>query len=732
MLVAVAAAAAVALVGAPQAHAAACTTSWTGTNGDWNNAGNWDNGVPDSSDVACIQTAGDKQIMIAAQTGNVGDATATAKELHLGATGPTPGTQTILISGETLSATDHDASLTLVGGVGSASDINGNGEIQIQRGTGANASICAVSPLTNSGTIQTLGALGPSRILGGSIKNQGTLQLDIDTTVPSSGCGTGASSLENNGGNIAIGGSRTLDIAGSYLQSSGTTSSTGNGALSAGTGGSLTVTGGSVTGNAVVDGGSLAASGGSGTFTLVGNSALSSNVGPNITVDATGGGTADATVTTSGGALTNAGTINLTAFDFSHGSRLRASSGTITNTGTIEVLAGAGGVRELGGTIDNQGTMTINADTTSESAPNALQLTSSGVLNILAGNKLSLTDFTQSGGSVGVFGTLEDSDIVSINSGQLEGIGTVKAVTLINNGGTVAPGDFSGILTVQGNFVQAAPGTLAIEVKGTSPGTGFDRLAVTGNATLDGTLAVTTTGVQPGSFKVVDVGGTTSGNFSSTQFTGQSYEVIVGSGGVTLTGRPGNTAKPKILGTPRLGRTLTCTNGQWSRHVDAFAYRWRRDGAAIPGQVTNKHKVVARDQGHKLTCTVTASNGAGSKSVTSKPLTVPKQLAKPGTFTKTNLRATKAGDVKVPVANPNLVPAAGDVTLRNAKGKVVGHTKFPIGAKAAKSVKVHLAKGAFAKLEEKGQLKLRATLVLSKGAVKKTAKATLTVKPPKP
>jgi hypothetical protein len=707
-VLAAAAALALALIGAPQARAAACTTTWTSTNGVWNNPLNWDSGVPDASDVACIQGTADVQVVIQAQSGNEVNATATAKELHLGGTS---GTQTILISGETLSATDHDASLTLVGGVGSASDIAGSGKIQIQRGSGANASICAVSPLTNSGTIQTLGALGPSRILGGSIKNQGTLQLDIDTTVPSSGCGTGASSLENNGGNIAIGGSRTLDVAGSYLQSSGTTSSTGNGALSAGAGGSLTVTGGSVTGNAVVDGGSLAASGGSGTFDLSGNSALSSNVGPNVTVNAVGGTPGDTTVTTSGGPLTNDGTINLTSVNFTNGARLRGSSGSpITNTGAIAVDA----LGELGGTIDNQGDLSIDGDAASESGPNALALTNS------------------SGGTLTVNATLDDSgNVLTVSGGTLKGDGTVKAATVTNNGGTVHPGNSPGVLTVNGNYVQGSGGTLAIEIQGPDPASQYSRLVVTGNATLGGTLKVTTTGTQSGALQILQAP-QVNGNFATKNFTGQTWGVSKSSTDVKLVTKPVNTTKPSIAGTPRVGNTLTCNIGVWNTPGSGtFAYRWRRDGVPLAA-ATAKRKVVAADQGHKLTCRVTATNAAGSTSATSNPVTVPREPVQRGSFPKKSLRATKLGNVDVPIRNPNPLAAGGKLVLRNAKGKVVGRADFQIAKRSTHLIKIPLGKGVFAKLKAKGQLKLGATLVLSKGAVKRTTKATLTINAPKP
>ena len=48
----------------------------------------------------------------------------------------------------------------------------------------------------------------------------------------------------------------------------------------------------------------------------------------------------------------------------------------------------------------------------------------------------------------------------------------------------------AGTLTIEGDFSQASGGTLSIEIGGLIPGTAFDRLVVSGRATLDGTLAL--------------------------------------------------------------------------------------------------------------------------------------------------------------------------------------------------------------------------------------------------
>jgi hypothetical protein len=699
------------LLGAQQAHAAACTTTWketttgsgVGRTGLWDDINNWDAGVPDATDVACIPWSGNYQVAIGAESGNEGNATATAKELHFGGSS---GSQSILISGVKVGTTDYPASLALAGGVGSASDISDHGLIQIQKATGGEASICAGSPLTNNGTIQTLGAAVAH--LGGQIDNKGTLTVDIDTDDVPSALTCGANVLKNSGGTITVGASRKLTVSGSFVQSSGTT-----------------------TGPVVIDGGHIAPSGGTGTFSMQKSTILDSDVAAGITLNVEGTAAQHGALGVPA-AQTNNGTINLTSLDSSHGTLL-TPTGTFTNLGTINVLLGAGGIRDFGGTIDNQGTFSIGAvHATNEFSP-TLHLTNTGAVTIAAGGSFSPVDLTQSGGTVTVDGTLDyDSNTLSLGGGTLKGTGTVKAGTVTNSGATVAPGDSPGTLAVDGNYSQGAGGTLDVEVQGPNPGTEFDQLYVTGNASLNGTLNVTTTGGQHDTYPILQAQQVT-GTFSLINQTGQNYGVQVNSNNVTLVAAPFSTAKPSITGVARVGNTLTCLNGIWVPQGSPlmYAYRWLRDGQPLAA-TTATRKVLAADQGHKLACRVTATNAGGSVPATSNPRSVPREPVDRGRFTKHTLRATKAGDVMVPVRNPNPLGTAGALTLRNAKGKVVGSAKFTIGAQRTKTVKVHLKSGAFAKLLATGQLKYKATLVLSKGTVKRTTRTSLTVNKPKP
>jgi len=68
-----------------------------------------------------------------------------------------------------------------------------------------------------------------------------------------------------------------------------------------------------------------------------------------------------------------------------------------------------------------------------------------------------------------------------------------------------------------------------------------------------------------------------------------------------------NTAKPKVLGTPKVGKTLTCKPGSWSPAPTRSTFQWLRDGKAVKKAVKAKHKVVKADVRHRLSCRVTVT-----------------------------------------------------------------------------------------------------------------------------
>lgn len=82
---------------------------------------------------------------------------------------------------------------------------------------------------------------------------------------------------------------------------------------------------------------------------------------------------------------------------------------------------------------------------------------------------------------------------------------------------------------------------------------------------------------------------------------------------------PINVAAPAISGTSEVGKTLSCSTGTWTNGPTVFSFVWLRDGALIVGQSGSTYLVQGDDQGHAISCRVTASNGSGSYTIGSLP-----------------------------------------------------------------------------------------------------------------
>lgn len=75
---------------------------------------------------------------------------------------------------------------------------------------------------------------------------------------------------------------------------------------------------------------------------------------------------------------------------------------------------------------------------------------------------------------------------------------------------------------------------------------------------------------------------------------------------VTAGVAPRYTVRPKVLGTTRVGRLLTCSPGTWSPAATSYKYQWFRGAAAISGKTARTYRTVRADKGKLVTCRVTA------------------------------------------------------------------------------------------------------------------------------
>jgi hypothetical protein len=328
----------------------------------------------------------------------------------------------------------------------------------------------ALGPLTVTDSTFSGNSVGGGRGGGGGLSGGGGIHLFSGTATVTGSTFSGNSA----GGSAGLGGGilnerlATLTVTDSAL-SGNTARDSGGGIYNDPQGGTLTVTDSALSGNTASNSGGGIFGGGRfavrGLVTIDGDhNQLASGpltLGAGNTLVLAGLGTIN-------GSLSTAGTLALG--DATGPGQLTISRG-LTNNGEIKIAAGSLSV--TGGDVANSGTVIVGP-----------------------GDDLSVDgSYTQTGGSTQLdSGSLTAGGLVDLEGGVLGGTGTVYANVLNNAKVDVGQPGSPGVLTIVGDYTQAAGGVLVIEVGGTDAGTDFDQLAVTGQATLDGTLTVNLTG----------------------------------------------------------------------------------------------------------------------------------------------------------------------------------------------------------------------------------------------
>ena len=359
-------------------------------------------------------------------------------------------------------AFDRSDSATFAGVISGAGAVSQNGPGTItptatntySGGTNLNAGILAVASDSNLGTgaLSFNGGSLEALAAGGGITSSkaitlnaggGTFLADARTASTLSGAITGTGAWTKTGPG-------TLTLTGVNTYTGGTTISAGT--LQLGNGGTT----GSITGNVANNGvlafdhsdalsfaGDISGSGsitqvGTGTTILTGNNTYTG--GTTISAGTLQIGNGGTTGSIDGAVVDN----GVLAFDRSDSVTF---SGVISGTGSL-VKLGAGAVT-LPNTNTYTGTTTVNS------------------------------------GSLIVNGSIASAETVVNSGGFLGGHGTIGG-NLVNNG-VVGQVNSPGTLTVVGNYIQSAGGTLRIEVAGLTASE-HDLLAVNGHASLAGTL----------------------------------------------------------------------------------------------------------------------------------------------------------------------------------------------------------------------------------------------------
>lgn len=164
---------------------------------------------------------------------------------------------------------------------------------------------------------------------------------------------------------------------------------------------------------------------------------------------------------------------------------------TISNAGHFETMPG--GKMNLQARVDNTGptSVLLNVNGT---VTLAYPFSNKGdVVNDVNGTITNLSAFGNDGGIVTNHGTWNTTGtFTNYLDGVCRGRGTFQGSVFMNTGGALMPGSSPGCLNMANGFLNQSPGTLDIEVNGKNNPCGqFDRVNVTGTATLTGALNVT-------------------------------------------------------------------------------------------------------------------------------------------------------------------------------------------------------------------------------------------------
>lgn len=222
----------------------------------------------------------------------------------------------------------------------------------------------------------------------------------------------------------------------------------------------------------------------------------------------TGGGAASLTGTLSivgAGPTTLARNLSSTgAIIYAPSSALTINS-TLTNSGLFDCQNNTGIAGS--GTIANAAGGAFKRSGGGAPASVAPAFTNAGSAQMLSGTT-NFNTFTQSAGTLQLNGgDAGSTSTLAINGGSLSGFGTVTGSVAMGAASLIVGGTSPGILTINGNYTQALTTVVNIQLNGTTAGTQYDQLKITGTANLT-------------------AGGTLSGAYGFTPTNGQTFDVM--------------------------------------------------------------------------------------------------------------------------------------------------------------------------------------------------------------
>jgi fibronectin-binding autotransporter adhesin len=527
---------------------------------------------------------------------------------------------------------------------GGSTNVSGGGEIRILGATvnsGGSSLISGATLTVDAGGVFNF-ATGAAQSASGvagviNVRNGGILRTTGNLTLRNSPTGivlstlnvSGGGSLVDIGGSLLIAAQGTTNVNGVSITGGGKLTTVAASTMGAGAGNStapfVTIDGAgtawtSANGLTITNGNLSLTNGGTASFNTVTAGTVSAARQGAVTVLGAGSQlTTTGDLVIGGGAGTGALTLSDGGRASAGGSLLLGNGGTATG---ILNIGGAEGQAAVGiGTFDATALVfggtgsRINFNHTAPAYSFATGLSGTGSVNQVAGTTILTADNSYSGATTISGGTLRingDQSVATgltsvLNGGRLGGSGTIGGNVTVANGGTLAPGNSPGTLTIAGDLNLASGSLLDYEFGQSSVVGGplNDLTVVGGNLTLDGTIDVTVTSggnFDTGVYRILSYGGTltdnglTLGTLPAGSVVGVQTSIA---GQVNLVNSAGATvnfwddAGPKLNGFVNGGNGVWQNSGgndNWTDITGTFNNAYN-DGAfaifmATPGTVT--------------------------------------------------------------------------------------------------------------------------------------------------
>jgi hypothetical protein len=242
------------------------------------------------------------------------------------------------------------------------------------------------------------------------------------------------------------------------------------------------------------------------------------------TITTSGKGLAPKAITVAAGTQT----FNGSAFSLSSSTWSVAAGAALNVSSNISLSPGNGAL-----TLDGAGNFDLSSNIT-ESPSGTATFTKNGSGTAILRGATNTTNIPMivNAGTLLINGTFSSATgAMTVNGGTLGGTGSMRKNTAINAGGRLAPGAAGvGALAFGGTLTLATGSTTAFELNGTTRGTDYDGLNITGLTTFGGTLELdfgstfadgtildlfALGGVQAGSFDFITGTGSYAGSFTN-------------------------------------------------------------------------------------------------------------------------------------------------------------------------------------------------------------------------